>query len=124
MERLKGRWRVGLLGIGALCLMLAGPPIAQADQTPYMDGVWRKLGRGVANIGTGPLEILRTPALVGRADGYISAMTVGMLQGAWRVLLREVTGVFEIVTFAVEIPDNFAPLMKPEFVWAHGNWAE
>ena len=88
------------------------------------DGMLRKLGRGIANVVTCPLEVLRTPALVTRREGIISGWSIGVVQGIWRTVLRGVTGVFEVATFYAEIPGGFAPLMKPEFVFSNGDWAE
>jgi putative exosortase-associated protein (TIGR04073 family) len=76
----------------------------------------RKLGRGVANVVTCPVELLRTSEQVGRRDGYLAALTVGLLQGTWRTVLRGAVGLFEVATFYKETPNNFTPLIRPEFV--------
>ena len=116
--------RVGGMAVALLVLSMATPVWAAEASPTYMNGTCQKLGRGIANIATCPLELIRTPALVGRQDGAIAAMTVGLLQGAWRTLQRGAVGIFEVVTFYAEIPNDFQPIMQPEFVWAHGNWAE
>lgn len=90
----------------------------------YINGILTKFGRGVSNIVTSPLELLRTPALVGRRQGNLAGMTVGVAQGAWRTLERAAVGVFEVATFFAEVPDNFEPIMKPEFVYTEGDWVE
>lgn len=94
------------------------------EKTPRVTGMLRKLGRGIANIATCPAEIARTSEMVTKREGHFAGLTVGLLQGAWRTVLRGVTGTFEVLTFYVEIPDDYGPLMKPEFVWAHGGWVE
>jgi putative exosortase-associated protein (TIGR04073 family) len=121
-----GKRGVLLLGTLGLLLAVAAPSAGAATEarTPYIDGMLRKLGRGVTNIVTCPAELLRQPELVGRRDGYLAAMSVGLLQGAWRTLQRGVVGAFEVVTFPVEVPKDFAPLMRPEYVFGHGNWME
>ena len=108
----------------ALVVGLAGPVMADEGSGSYVDGMLRKLGRGIANVATCPGELVRTPTLVGRSDGYVASLTVGIIEGAWRTIVRGVTGVFEVATFYAEIPKGFDPLMKPEFVWANGNWSE
>ena len=115
--------RLKVLCVSAMTLGFAATASADSELTTP-GGRLRKLGRGIANIATAPAEIIRTPELVSRRDGYVSAMSVGLVEGTWRTLVRAVTGVFEIATFYVEIPRGFGPLMKPEFVWEHGNWAE
>lgn len=118
--------RMGWAGACVLAVGLAAAPAAWAGEgtSTYMSGMWRKLGRGIANVATFPLEIPRTSSIVGRSEGGLAAWTAGTLQGAWRGLVRGATGVFEIVTFYAEIPEGFEPLFKPEYVWTAGNWAE
>lgn len=115
--------RKGLTALAAMMVLLAAPQ-ARADEglAPYWDGAMTKLGRGIANIFTSPAELLRTPSLHMQREGTLAGSTVGVIHGVWRMLLRGVTGVFEVVTFCAEIPKDFAPLMHPEYVWAHGNW--
>ena len=123
MDARSSRMIVGL-GLAALVVGWAAPVRAEESGSSYIDGALRKLGRGIANVATCPAELIRTPALTGRKDGNLAGLTVGIVQGAWRTVARGVTGVFEVVTFYAEIPKDFAPLMKPEFVWADGNWSE
>lgn len=116
----------GWLVLAAVVAVLGSASAVSAEegQSSAVDGMLHKLGRGIANIATCPAELIRTPELVGRQDGYLAALSVGILQGAWRTILRGVTGVFEVATFYAEIPKDYAPLMKPEFVFAHGDWVE
>ncbi len=124
-----GRWTRGVL-VGALAVtgILGTMPPAHAkgteESSPYGHGMMRKLGRGIANIATCPAELIRTPELVTHKEGTLAGLTVGVMQGVWRTLLRGLTGVYEVVTFYAEIPDGFEPLIKPEFVWARGDWQE
>lgn len=112
----------------ALCIAAVGVGLltspVMAEGASYTDGMLRKLGRGIANVATCPAELIRTPTLLGYREGYLSAMTVGIVQGAWRTLLRGTVGVFEIATFYAEVPKDFRPLMMPEFVHADGKWVE
>jgi len=109
-----------VLMIGLTC---AGVQAADAPPSATQ-GRLRKLGRGIANVGTAPLELIRTPELVSRQDGYLAGMSVGLIQGAWRTIQRIGVGVFEVATFPLEVPQDFQPLIMPEFVFAHGKWAE
>ena len=114
----------GLLGVVVLTLGMATAAVAEDRTTSRADGRLRKLGRGAANVLTSPAELLRTPELVGRKSGTLASLTVGLVQGAWRVIQRAAVGAFEVTTFFLEIPKDYAPIVQPEFVWAHGNWAE
>ena len=106
--------------------LMASPALAMEGEgtSSYVDSSLSKLGRGIANVATCPFELIRTPVMVSHKDGYVAAISVGLLQGAWRTIARGVTGVFEIVTFYAEVPKGFEPLMKPEFIWANGDWVE
>ena len=115
------RW----FGIGALLVGVAAPVWADDGSPTYMQGALRKLGRGATNVVSCPAELIRTPELVGRKDGYPAALSVGILQGAWNGIVRGVVGATEVVTFFVEFPkQDFAPIVQPEFIYAHGDWAE
>ena len=115
------RW----IGIGALLVGMAAPVWADEGSPSYMQGALRKLGRGIVNVASCPAELIRTPERVGRKDGYLSALTVGILQGAWNGVVRGVAGVAEAATFFVKFPkQDFAPIVQPEFLYAHGDWVE
>ncbi len=121
----RGRKFFTLLGIAVLVLGMAAPLWAAEKSSPsYMEGALHKLGRGVANIVSCPAELIRTPELVGRKEGYVSALSTGLLLGAWQTIVRGLAGVVETVTFFVEIPKGFKPILQPEFVYADGDWLE
>ena len=123
--RARSRLLVAALMSVALVVVFAGSVRAGEGATSnYVDGSLHKLGRGIANVATCVGEIPRVASLVGRKDGYVAAATVGLFEGFWRTILRAVAGVYEIATFPVEIPDGFEPLIKPEFVFAQGDWVE
>ena len=113
-----------LPAVAFLVAGMAAPAFASDTAPTYSDNVLRKLGRGVANIVTCPAELIRTPELVGRKDGYVAVLTTGLVQGVWRTLLRGASGVVEVATFYTGFPNDFKPLITPVFVYAHGDWAE
>lgn len=71
----------------------------------------RQFGRGIANVLTGAWEIPKNMFSVNRDMGDCAGFTYGLLRGVWRFGCREVTGVFEIVTF----PFGWQPIIEPEF---------
>lgn len=109
---------------GILSLNFVQPVQAAQVDSWYASGALRKLGRGAANIITAPGEIIRMVDIVGREDGYVAGLSVGVAQGAWRTILRAASGVYEVVTFPIEVPRNFEPIIWPEFVFAHGSWEQ
>ena len=115
----------GGLGMMVFLVGMAAPVFADESAPSYMSGALRKLGRGAVNVVSCPAELIRTPELVGRKDGYPAALSVGILQGLWNGIVRGVVGIVDVGTFFVEFPkQDFAPILQPEFIYAHGNWAE
>lgn len=121
----RSAWRVAA-GAAVFVVVAAASASAAVDETKggpsYVSGSLRKLGRGIANVVTCPIELPRTVEKVALRDGYLAGGTVGILQGAWRTILRGVVGVFEVATFYAEIPKGFEPLFKPEFAFGHDVW--
>jgi putative exosortase-associated protein (TIGR04073 family) len=90
----------------------------------YTDGVTRKLGRGIANILTAPMELVRKPSLTQHREGGVAGLTIGVAQGIKAMFMRGGAGFVETFTCAVPFPDSrFQPLVQPEFVYANGEWA-
>ena len=110
-------WVVAVVGVLA-------QSVRAAEEAPtYVNGVTRKLGRGIANVATAPLEILRHPVLVDERDGRVAGLTIGLIRGAIWTVWRAVGGAWEVVTFPLPIPGGFRPVVEPEFVFAHGQWS-
>ena len=86
----------------------------------------RKLGRGIANLGLGALEVPMKIYDVNDEEGGFAAVTYGVLKGICYCIAREVIGLVEVLTFPVPLPGatvdsyeegwGYGPLMKPEFV--------
>jgi putative exosortase-associated protein (TIGR04073 family) len=90
------------------------------------DDPFRKLGRGVVNVGFGALEIPMKVYDVNQEEGGLAALTYGLFKGIGYFVAREVIGVVEIVTFPMPLPGatgskkelgwGYGPLMEPEWV--------
>lgn len=75
----------------------------------------RKLGRGIANIFTGILEVPINIIDVDENEGGLAAITYGTARGAWRFLMRSaLVGPWEVLTF----PTNTESIIEPEFPFA------
>jgi putative exosortase-associated protein (TIGR04073 family) len=118
------RFRFISLIVGAFVLLgFAGRSLAEdSKDCGYFKSVGRKLGRGVANVVTAPFEIIRTPHLVAQDEGEVAGSTVGIIHGIGAAVTRELAGIIEVVTFLVPVPGKFQPLVKPEFIFSHGDW--
>lgn len=76
----------------------------------------RKLGRGMANILTGFLELPANVVDAAEEDGFIAAVTYGIVKGFAMSLLRTTVGVYETVTFIIPLPLGYTPILEPEFM--------
>jgi len=110
---------VGLVLSSAL--LNAAPVRAELPETNTRAELsMRKLGRGLANLVTAVFEIPRKTTQIAEESGWMAGSTIGLAQGVWLGCLRAVTGAFEIITFPLEIPKDYGPLLEPEFVFEGG----
>jgi putative exosortase-associated protein (TIGR04073 family) len=77
------------------------------------DDAFTKLGRGVADIVTSPLEFLVSYSVLAERGNPIVTVVGGTLHGAVMTVTRILAGVYEIVTFPFPLPANYAPIMEP-----------
>jgi len=91
----------------------------------------KKFGRGVVNVTTGALEIVRevhVQSQAGIAQGqypfaaYPEGVVKGVLGGAVKALGRIGSGVYDVVSFPIEVPANYASWYQPATIFAPGNW--
>ncbi len=98
----------------AACLL--GPAHAWAYMSSEQNAM-RKLGRGVANIVSSPVEVLNDIQQVYLEEGAMAAMTTGTMCGVADGLIRAAVGVFEIGTFPAPMPGvGYGPIVEPEFL--------
>jgi len=86
------------------------------------DGPVTKLGRGIANMLTFPLEIPSQISRVNAVDGPVAAGTVGVLKGIGWALGRAGVGVYETATFMFPGHRNYKPVLTdPEYFLESSN---
>ncbi len=71
-----------------------------------------QFGRGVCNVLFGWLEVGKNMIRIGKDEGELAGLTKGFGLGLWRTGVREVVGVFELVTF----PFGWRAVVEPEYV--------
>lgn len=113
------------LAFPVLLLVTVLTPVMAVEELES-SGPITKLGRGVANIAFGPLELLKQPYDINQNTGAIPALTYGVLRGVCYTIAREVVGVIDIVTFPMPLPGctddpedygwGYGPLMRPAWV--------
>jgi len=87
----------------------------------YADTPIKKLGRGIANMGTCILEVPKCISDANTESGPIAAMTFGLLEGVYSSCVRLLVGMYETVTFLVPVPEDYGPILtNPEFFLNEG----
>jgi len=82
----------------------------------YAGTPMEKIKRGAMNIISCPFELGNGMMQANEQDGIGSAYTWGIVNGVLRVGLRAIVGVYELVTFPIPIPKDYAPIMTdPEY---------
>lgn len=74
----------------------------------------RKIGRSLSNIVLGVVELPKAMVEEDKKAGAVAAYSTGVVKGLGRFVVREVVGVWELVTFWT--PDK-EPKVTPEYVW-------
>lgn len=78
----------------------------------------QKLVRGLLNIVSSPVEIVRSIQTTSNQESMTYGWTVGLLLGIGDSAMRLGTGLFDVVTFPFSFPkQNKGPIIEPEFVW-------
>ncbi len=118
MKSAKMKWLAAATMLAVVGLTI---PVQADEANPFM-----KLGRGIANVAFGPLEILIRPYDVAQREGNIAALTYGVISGVGYTIAREVVGVIDIVTFPMPLPGctedpldegwGYGPMMRPAWV--------
>lgn len=106
-----------LIAALAMAAFFAAPAAwAQSShQGEYPERVGRKLGRGISNTALGWVELPAGIQQIGEQHGVGAAATWGILHGAGRTVQRTAVGIFELLTFPFGVPQDFEPLIEPEF---------
>ena len=77
----------------------------------------RKAGRGLAAMTTGFLEIPGNMVAVSREQGLGMGVPLGFVLGLGKLVVRELVGVYELLSSPFEAPAGFKPIIEPEFPW-------
>ena len=86
------------------------------------NGAIKKLQRGIVNVVTAPVEVpkqIRAYWIAGSEKTlHISPwLFCGFMKGAWMTPLRMGSGLWDVVTFLINLPGNGSSLLKPEYVF-------
>lgn len=130
------KFRKTILASAILAAVMVGASVspAAADEGWAMKPI-EKLGRGIANVAFGPLEILMKGYDITQEMGGIAGLTYGPLKGVAYTVAREVVGVVDVVTFPFPLPGcpddpndagwGYGPIMRPAWVVdIEHNWGD
>jgi len=97
--------------------------ILNLSSLAYGDDAVKKLGRGLCNICTFPLELPFQVSRINNSDGPSAAVTYGVVKGITMMLCRLSVGVYETVTFVFPVPRGYRPILTdPEFMFEEKSW--
>ena len=84
----------------------------------YAQDPAKKLGRGLANILTGWIELPKNIYDTSVEDKPLAGLTIGLAKGIGMTIVRTGAGIYEVVTFPFPIPEDYGPVLEPEFVFS------
>ncbi len=87
------------------------------SQPCFADNAGHKLLRGVGNILTGWLEIPMNIYNTSVEENAFVGMTVGLAKGVGMTVARTCVGAYETITFPFPIPEDYRPILDPEYVF-------
>ncbi|MFH1798763.1 MAG: exosortase system-associated protein, TIGR04073 family [Candidatus Omnitrophota bacterium] len=101
---------------GAAIFLMVFVTVFAVSVYSYADDALTKLGRGISNVVTSVLEVPKGVQDSFDENGMAAAMTCGPLQGVYKGVKRALVGFFEIMTFPLPVPENYAPIIDdPEY---------
>ncbi|HPQ70012.1 MAG TPA: exosortase system-associated protein, TIGR04073 family [bacterium] len=85
--------------------------------SPFFDAT-KKLGRGLLNMGTAPIELIKQPIVEAEKGESVGEFMTGLIYGtfagvAW-TFYRELDGVYEVVTWYLP---SLEPAITPEYIF-------
>lgn len=89
--------------VGIVLLFILGATASAYAQDPI-----HKAGRGMVNVLTGWFELPRQVDLGRQEDNPVKGMGFGIIRGLGLTLLRSGVGLYEVLTFPIPFPKNFA----------------
>lgn len=85
--------------------------------SPFFDAT-KKLGRGLLNMGTAPIELIKQPIVEAEKGESIGEFLTGLIYGtfagvAW-TMYRELDGIYEVATWYLP---SLEPAITPEYIF-------
>lgn len=97
---------------GVICVL-----VLSAATVCFANDAFTKLGRGVANALTGWVELPKNIYNVSVEENALAGVTLGLAKGAGMTIVRTGAGIYEIATFPFPLPQDYKPILEPEYVF-------
>ena len=108
IEAVGWRW----MAVGTFVVAIAALPAPSFAQSAP-----RKVGRGLAAMCAGFLELPGNMVAETRAKGPGEGIPLGFAKGLGMIVVRELVGVYEFLTAPFPLPEGYRPIIEPEFPW-------
>lgn len=82
----------------------------------YAQDATKKLGRGLVNILTGWIELPKNIYETSVESNPLAGITIGLAKGVGMTVVRTGAGIYETVTFPFPLPQEYKPILEPEYV--------
>lgn len=99
-------------------LCLAVLMILSIATASYAQDMTKKLGRGLANILTGWIELPKNIYDTSVEENPLAGITIGTAKGVGMTIVRTGAGIYETITFPFPLPEGYKPVLEPEFVFS------
>jgi putative exosortase-associated protein (TIGR04073 family) len=99
----------------ALTLLAVFLVVAPADAQTAA----RKFGRGLAGMTTAFLEVPGNMVAETRTRGAGEGIPLGFAKGLGMIIPRVLVGVYEFLSAPFAFPEDYRPILRPEFTWEY-----
>jgi len=100
-----------------LCIAAITLPVF-AQEGSAIEKIGKKLGRGIVNVATGWIELPKNIYDTSvETNNPLMGITYGTLKGIGMTVVRTGAGAYDVATFLFPVPQDYQPLLKPEFVF-------
>src|SRR5512144_2908800 len=103
---------------GVLCALALLAALLLAPSPAGAQTAVDKLGRGLAGMTCGFLEFPGNIYRETKRNGA-EGIPLGFAKGLGMIVARELVGVYEFVTAPLPFPDDYRPILEPEYPWGY-----
>lgn len=98
--------------------VLAFVAIVMLPESAKADTAAQKLGRGLAGMSCGFLELPGNIVRETAKQGPVG-LPMGLAKGVGMIVTRELVGVYEFLSAPFPVPAGFKPILLPEYPWGY-----